>query len=563
MAGRARNKKLYLKSMSKPKENFLDSKTLVALALIFFAWWAWDAHMKKKYPDRFKKPPTELVKAEKETEKKEKEEKISAPVFLQTEKLEEKELWFKGQKMDILFSSHGLGIKKVLLKNYFDRKKKPIEFVPKNQKLFASFLLNQEIPFNIEKKGDQFIGSFSSDHVQIKKKIEVQEKDFALHVQTEVIPLKEGKTGSLSFSFSHPFPQEKAEGFFKIFFLYGMDMLKTFLIYEGKESKRPQEKDLLFCKNFQNDFCENSFQPSLPDNIPIYKNTELTALGGKYFGKAFINKSSLLPSVQLSREKLFSRAFVKYDFLHSKKQSLEYTIFLGPKTLKNFESLGGNIRQWLDFGFFSWMARPLLLFLIWLYGLCHNWGLAIILLTFVIRLFLLPINIKSYKSMKVMQKIQPELKELRETHKADPKKMNLEVMALMKKHKANPLGGCLPMFIQLPVFFALYRVLGESIELYQSPFILWVQDLSLKDPYFVFPVLAGLVLFVQQSITPMNLPKEQARLIKFLPLIFSVFMLNLPSGLTIYIFVSGLFGLVQQAFFVKLQRPKKSEEEKC
>ena len=156
--------------------------------------------------------------------------------------------------------------------------------------------------------------------------------------------------------------------------------------------------------------------------------------------------------------------------------------------------------------------------------------------------------------MKVMQKIQPELKQLRETHKSDPKKMNQEVMSLMKKHKANPLGGCLPMFIQLPVFFALYRVLGESIELYQSPFIGWIYDLSLKDPYFVFPILGGLVLFAQQTITPMNLPKEQARLIKAMPLVFTIFMLNLPSGLSLYIFISGLFGLVQQLFFVRLSK---------
>ena len=230
---------------------------------------------------------------------------------------------------------------------------------------------------------------------------------------------------------------------------------------------------------------------------------------------------------------------------------MNYQIFIGPKSLKNFEDLGGNIRLWLDFGFFSWLARPLLMILTLLFSFLGNWGLAIIVLTLIMRLLLLPINIKSYQSMKIMQQIQPEIKEIRETHKKDPKKMNEEVMALMKKHKANPLGGCLPMFLQLPVFFALYRVLGESIELYQSPFFLWIQDLSLKDPYYVFPVLAGLVLFVQQLITPMNLPKEQARLMKIIPLIFSVFMLNLPSGLTIYIFISGLFGLAQQSFFIR------------
>ena len=169
-------------------------------------------------------------------------------------------------------------------------------------------------------------------------------------------------------------------------------------------------------------------------------------------------------------------------------------------------------------------------FLNGLYKWCHNWGLAIILLTFFIRLGLLPINIKSYKSMKIMQKIQPQIREIKEKHKSDPKQVNVEVMALMKKNKANPLGGCLPLFMQFPVFIALYRVLGESIELYQSPFVLWIEDLSLKDPYYVLPILAGLVYFVQQSITPMNLPKEQARLIKIMPLIFSVLCWLFPVG---------------------------------
>ena len=541
--------------MLKQKDSFLDSKTVVALALIFLAWWGWDSYMKKKYPHRFKK-----ISQPAPQEPKNSRVKIAPKADrLKTASLEE-EFWFKGEKMEILFSSKGLGIKKVKLKSYFNREREFIQFVPEDSHLFSTAFLNQEVPFNVRREGNSFIGSFSSAHGQIEKRIEVKERDFALNVQTEVIPSPEKEIDGLSFSFSHPLPQEKNSGFFKMFFLYGMNVLKVFLLYEGKETKRLSKKELLFCHHFQHDFCKRG-EPS--QDIPVYKNVDVVALGGKYFGKAFINHSTLLPSVQLSRENHFARAFVKYDFLHSKRQNLEYTVFLGPKALKNLENLGSGLRQWLDFGFFSWMARPLLLFLVWLYKLCHNWGMAIILLTFVIRLALLPINIKSYKSMKVMQKLQPKIKEIRETYKSDPKKMNQEVMVLMKESKANPLGGCLPMFIQLPVFFALYRVLGESIELYQSPFIWWIKDLSLKDPYFIYPVLAGLILFAQQSITPMNLPKEQARLIKMMPLIFSVFMLNLPSGLTIYIFVSGLFGLVQQLFFVKLNVSKKREEEKC
>ena len=414
--------------MSKPKETFLDSKTLFALALLFLAWWGWDFYMKKKYPERFKKASPSVVKTEFEPEKP--LEKRARNPLPPDKKRPEKEFWFKGDKMEILFSSRGLGIKRIKLKNYFDRKQEPVQFIPEESALFSTAFFDQEVPFNIERRGNHFIGLFSSAHGRIKKRIEILEKDFALKVQTEVIPSQEKGFDGLSLSFSHPLSQEKSSGFLKMFFIYGMDVLKAFLLYEGKESKRLLGKDLLSCQSFRQGFCESfSQREKTQQEIPIYRNAELVALGGKYFGKAFINKSSLLPSVQLSKENRRAKVFIKYDFLHSKKQNLEYTIFLGPKALKSLEGLGGGLRQWLDFGFFSWMARPLLLFLMELYALCHNWGLAIILLTFVIRLALLPINIKSYKSMKIMQKLQPEMKKIRETYKSDPKKMNQEVMA--------------------------------------------------------------------------------------------------------------------------------------
>ena len=535
--------------MPESKETFLDSKTLIAIVLLFLSWLGWDYYMKKKYPDRLKKESRPaVVKTE---EAPQPVLKKDSTAFSLPEKHLEKEFLFEGANMEILFSSRGFGIKKLKLKNYFNRNQEPVQFISEKTPLFSSLFLDyQKIPFEIKREANRFIGVFSSSSGQIKKTIDLEDEKFALKVQTEITPFKEGFMESILLSFSHPLSQKKPEGFLKMFFIYGLDFFKAFLLYQGKEKKRLLEKELPFCEKAQPDFCKALSQQAEP--MASYKNTQLVALGGKYFGKAFINESSLLPSVQLVKGSEVASAFVKYDFLHSKKQKLAYSLFLGPKSLKNLESLGGSLRQWLDFGFFSWMARPLLLFLIQLYNFCHNWGLAIILLTVVIRLALLPINIKSYKSMKIMQKIQPQLKEIRETYKSDPKKMNKEVMALMKENKANPLGGCLPMFIQLPVFFALYRVLGESIELYQAPFLFWIKDLSLKDPYFIFPVLAGLVLFVQQIITPMNLPKEQARFIRIMPLIFSVFMLNLPSGLTLYIFISGLFGLVQQTFFVRL-----------
>ena len=525
--------------------HFLDSKTLLAVFFLTVSWLLWDYYMKTKYPERRVKKAPALVQTE-ELEKNENQkkapEKEKKQVLYESSLYPEKEIWFKGERLDILFSSKGFGIKKVKIKNYYDRKNQLIEFESLEKPFFSThFLENAALPFEI-KQEDSFLysGRFSSDKGEIKKQIKIDESRFVLSVQTEIISKKPGDFSDLKLFFSHPFlPQNGPGGFLKMFFIYGWDILRSFAFYEGREKERLSQDKLEKCEKQKT--CRQ------------YSQTQIIALGGKYFGKAFINQADLLPKTALIKDQDGIQALIHYQLLNSKKQKLSYQIFLGPKALTTLEKTGEDLKLWLDFGFFSWLARPILIILTALYKLCQNWGLAIVLLTFIIRLLLLPINIKSYKSMKAMQKLQPEIKEIKETHKADSKKMNAEVMALMKKHKANPLGGCLPMFLQFPVFFALYRVLGESIELYQSPFFFWIQDLSLKDPFYVFPVLAGAILFVQQTLTPMNLPKEQARIIKILPLIFSVFMLNLPSGLTLYICVSSLFGLAQQYFFVKLK----------
>ena len=518
--------------MQDNKEHFLDSKTFIAIGLLIVCWLAWDHYMKKKYPVS---PKEEAIKPVVEEIQEERKKEI--PVVYQPKKnYKEKTLEFKGDNMELVFSSKGFGVKQLKLRKYHNRQKKLVVFNSPEKPLFSSFFFKSEedfIPFKIKKQKNLFIGVFSSSQGTIKKIIEVDDKQFILKSKIEVKPAEGKKIKGVSLFFSHPLPKQKEKsGLLKIFFIYGRDILKAFVFYDGKQSERLTVEKIN----------ENT----------SYSNLKVAALGGKYFGKAFINNSSFFPSVIFKRGENQVQARVDYKFLHSKTQSLEYTTFLGPKSLKSFQKLGTEVRQWLDFGFFGWLARPLLLFLNWLYSWCNNWGWAIILLTFFVRLCLLPINIKSYKSMKVMQKIQPQIKGLKEKYKSDPKKMNLEVMALMKQNKANPLGGCLPLFIQFPVFFALYRVLGESIELYQSPFVFWIKDLSLKDPFYLLPILGGLVLFVQQRLTPMNLPKEQARLLTAMPLLFSVFMLGLPSGLTLYIFISGLFGLVQQFFLCKI-----------
>ena len=185
-------------------------------------------------------------------------------------------------------------------------------------------------------------------------------------------------------------------------------------------------------------------------------------------------------------------------------------------------------------------------------GFVHNYGMAIILLTLLVRLLFAPLQMKSYASMKAMQKLQPQIAALKEKYKDEPQRFNQEQMALFKTNKVNPLGGCLPMLVQLPVFIALYALLGNSIELFHAPFFGWVQDLSVKDPFYVFPVLMGISMFVQQRMTPTpGMDPMQAKMMYLMPVVFTFIMLNLPSGLTIYIFLSTVLGIAQQVWMNK------------
>jgi len=187
------------------------------------------------------------------------------------------------------------------------------------------------------------------------------------------------------------------------------------------------------------------------------------------------------------------------------------------------------------------------------YNLIHNYGVAIILLTIVIKLILYPLTHKSFKSMKEMQKIQPKITALREKYKDNKEMLNKEIMTLYRTQKVNPLGGCLPMLLQIPVFFALYKVLLDSIELRHAPFIFWIQDLSAKDPYYITPILMGASMFIQQKMTPQVGDPTQAKLMLMLPIVFTFMFLNFPSGLVIYWLVNNLLSIAQQFYINKYQ----------
>jgi len=256
------------------------------------------------------------------------------------------------------------------------------------------------------------------------------------------------------------------------------------------------------------------------------------------------------------------------DIRPGTQHTYQYALFFGPRSTKVLEEAGHDLSKALNFGFFDIIAKPCVWLMNLLYGVIPNYGIAIIILTLLIKIVLWPLGSKSYKSMSEMKKIQPLMKEIREKHKDDKKKMNEEVMSLYRTYKINPLGGCLPMVVQLPVFFALYRMLYQAIELRHAPFFLWIDDLSAPDRLFRFPIdhipfmeppygipvltlIMGASMLLQQKMSPPMGDPTQAKMMMFMPVIFTVIFINFSSGLVLYWLVNNLLSIAQQYYIQK------------
>ncbi len=234
----------------------------------------------------------------------------------------------------------------------------------------------------------------------------------------------------------------------------------------------------------------------------------------------------------------------------------ELEIYGGPKSKETIAVVDHKLDKIIRFGMFGFIGKPLLKVLNFLYSIVGNYGVAIMILTFFIRILFYPLSFKSYKSMKEMAKLQPKLKELQLKYKGKPDLLNKATMELYKKHKVNPFGGCLPVIIQIPVFLALYNVLLNAIELRGAPFVWWITDLSAKDPYYILPIIMGLTMFIQQKLTPSTMDPKQQKIMMFMPLIFTVMFLSFPSGLVIYWTTNNILTLLQQFIDSKILQAK-------
>jgi len=225
--------------------------------------------------------------------------------------------------------------------------------------------------------------------------------------------------------------------------------------------------------------------------------------------------------------------------------------FAGPKDQYRLKEISPYLDLSVDYGWLWWIAQPLFWLLTKIYSFVGNWGVAIILLTVTVKAAFYKLSATSYRSMANMRRVQPKMVEIREQYADDKQKQSQAMMELYRKEKINPMGGCLPILVQMPVFIALYWVLMESVELRQAPFILWIDDLSVMDPYFVLPLMMGASMFFMQMLNPPPPDPMQAKIMKWMPIVFTVFFLWFPAGLVLYWVVNNLLSMAQQYVITK------------
>lgn len=538
---------------SNDKPTFLDRGTIIAFVIIMAFWFGWSKFMETKYP-----APTATTAEKSQVEQGASD--VSAPSPSGSPSAvaatgaqpkapsEESFVDFGDSEWSFRISSKGMGLRDIDVKGYKTRKEEPIILGNVDQNYsFSTALLgsNQPLDFAIEKVSeDTFVGRASVDGMQIEKTIKVHSGNYSIVTDVKVQAANANFKGLETF-LSDGIQETQSSGFLSA---GSYDHQSWYVAHEGTNTRNAivKEKGL---------------------NIN-QKNVEVLALSSHYFAMAIVDRSPLMPRFEANvvpQSPVASGRLIYQPVNASESFNIQYTGFAGPKSLNILSSIDGRLTKIIDYGMFAVLAHPLLWLMKYLYSLFGNWGWAIVGLTLIVRIIVMPFNIYSFKSMKAMQKIQPEMTRIREKYKdkpADQKlQMNQEIMDLMKRSKANPLGGCLPMLLQLPVFFALYQVLGQSIELYRAPFIFWIHDLSERDPFYVLPILMGVTMFIQQKITPTTMDPQQAKILMWMPVIFSFFMLTLPSGLTLYIFVSTLFGIIQQYMFMKDRTPATTVKE--
>ncbi len=528
---------------------FGQPRTLVILLAVFLGLFGWQYYLDKKYPRvnpaqsvQQETTPAQQQNAAATTEvnqgstggklEKVTEQRPVGTIAEASPKVDQK-FNFENEKVAYEISSVGFGFSKYQVKEFKDRSGGFITYQPVLP-LFAVLHKNLPVNFNVKKVTDfEYNGEAVVEGKKVSRKL-------------TYIPEKQSFSSELTFE-------------------PGLEGLTVSI---DAEKLVPKNNSIFFPSFEHQDFVYVQEGKTNSEAISTLKEGEglllsadrvsMASIGTQYFTSAAVNKSDIVPSITKKVEGTTAYLNINYNLKNTNITGISQLYYIGAKKTDLLNQIDPQLSEVMNYGIFGFISKPLLKLLVFMFDIFNNWGLALIAMTIVVRIVLLPFNVMSFRSAQAMQKIKPKMDKAREMYKNDPMRMNKETMAIMKENNANPVSGCLPMLLQIPIFFALWKMISTSVEIYQQPFFGWIQDLSIHDPYFVLPILMGITMFLQQKMTPTTLDPMQAKILNFMPIIFTLFMLSLPSGLTLYNFVSSLFGVIQQ--YILTKDPKKSVE---
>lgn len=515
--------------------NFFDKNTMMAILLSFAVFFGWQQYMLKKYPPQEAaeieapanmSPYTVTAETSQSKEKTgtESQRTDSAQQKIQSLESLPTTYTFESQTMNFKLSSQGLAIFDLKLNNYNRRNGDPIVYASPIQFLDV----NGQSLFQLQKINDtEYLGTSSSETQKVQVHYQIDAEKFQIKTKISVQNTSKNKVTVEAKSIYEVLPTPSS-------FLLPPTDFQEFFIATAEKNTREKVK------------------PETESKITLAQ-TNIAAFNSQYFAQAFVNQSQIFPSTTATVHKGQAELQWKYETVEPvESMTTEYYIYVGPKKEDVLKSLDESLVSMIDYGIFGFIGRPMHTALLFIYKLVGNWGLAIILITLLLRTLILPAGVYSFRSMKKMQKIQPKLQAIKEKYKNDAQKANQETLLLLRAEKANPLSGCIPALLQLPIFIAFFTMMSSSFELYMQPFFLWIHDLSSKDPYYVFPILAGAAMFFQMKMTPTTTTDPaQAKIMSMMPLLFTVFMLSTPSGLALYMFIGSLFSIFQQVLFMK------------
>jgi len=509
----------------------MEKRALIAVAISFVILFIYQYFFIKPEPQQVQKK-TEIVKKEEPAPEKPVELSVSAKSAA-----EEKEIKVETEFYSAIFTTRGGTLKHYELKKYKDKDGKDVVLL-KSPGLEPPLSIGSTDKFNLsdanfhtsgkditlgkDKMSDSLIFEYADSGLSVRRTFTVHSNEYRIDVRDEV------------------------SGFPDYWITIGTD----FGIYESKDRSAHIGPVLLTGTK--------RVEPKLKEAESYRDDLKWIAREDKYFFAA------LVPVTKVDEARVWKMKDSSVIAFMSKVNTNDFILYAGPKEYDRLKALHVGLEHIIDFGFFSVLAVPLFWTLKLFYKVLGNYGWAIVLLTILIRIPFIPLVNKSQKSMKKLQELQPRMAEVREKFKKDPQRMQREMMDLYKKYKVNPLGGCLPIILQIPVFFALYKILMIAIELRGAPFMLWLKDLSAPDTLFghipawfpliggfaigPLPILMGATMIVQQRMTPTSMDPAQNRIMMFMPIIFTFLFLNFATGLVLYWLMNNIFSIAQQLY---------------